>query len=67
MTERLFNEMIKCVKNDTFYDFIANEYWQMDKDDLKGIILELVYNLSYELNNNKDQIIQDLKNRFTIE
>ena len=41
MTKTLLDEMRIAVRDDTFFDFIANNYYRMDKEDLKQIILEM--------------------------
>jgi len=49
MTEKLLDEMRIAVKNDRFFDFIANKYYELDREDLKQIILEMdwfIYNQS---------------------
>lgn len=46
------------------YDFIANNYYNMTKDELKDIILELDYALSR--NNSYEDVAQELKDRWNI-
>jgi len=41
MTEKLLDEMRAAVKDDKFFDFIANKYYELDKEDLKQIIMEM--------------------------
>lgn len=36
------NEIIEGLKSGRAYDFVANNYWKMDKEQLKDIILELL-------------------------
>ena len=43
--EDLRKAVIENLEKDTDYDFIANHYYKMDKDDLKDIILELLYGI----------------------
>lgn len=36
-------EMKQAIEDNTFYDYIANEYYQMSKDELATIIKEYSY------------------------
>lgn len=36
-------EVIRAIESDKLYGHIANNYWNMSKESLKDIILELVY------------------------
>ena len=66
-------EIIKAIENDSIFDFIANNYWKMDKFDLRCILLEYIYALS-EIEHNRiesweapDSIIESLKDTWDIE
>lgn len=37
------DEVMKAIEENKLYDFIANNYWNMDKAELKDIILELIW------------------------
>lgn len=41
MTKTLLDEMRIAVRDDCFFDFIANNYYKMEKEDLKQIIIEM--------------------------
>lgn len=41
MTEKLLDEMRVAVRDDKFFDFIANKYYELDREDLKQIIIEM--------------------------
>lgn len=41
MTKTLLDEIRKAVRDDRFFDFIANNYYRMEKEDLKQIIMEM--------------------------
>lgn len=41
MTDWFLNELEKSINEDRFFDFIANNYCQMSKEELKQIIMEL--------------------------
>lgn len=44
LSVQFFNEVIKDDRGDAYaYEFIANHYWEMDKDTLKTILLEYIY------------------------
>ena len=68
--EDLREEVIEAMKQDTDYDFIANNYYKMDSTDLKDILLELLYGLymndKYGLEV-KDIAIDGLKERWNME
>lgn len=63
----MLNDFIEALKNDTSYDFIANNYYKMDKNDLKDIILELLYEVYYSERTNDnfdvDRVIENLIER----
>lgn len=39
-------DLLKAIDDDRLYDYVASHYYEMDKDDLKDVILELTYALS---------------------
>lgn len=41
--EDLQVKVIDALREGTIYDFIANNYYEMDKQDLKDILLEIAY------------------------
>lgn len=41
--EDMRKEVIENMEQDTSYDFIANNYWKLSKEELKDICLELTY------------------------
>lgn len=48
-----FNNKLNKGKNDNLYDYITNNYFKMNKEQLKEIIINLVYNMSEKLNRNE--------------
>ena len=36
-------EFMKALEEGNAYDYIANNYWSMSKEDLKNILLEYIY------------------------
>ena len=62
-------EIIQAIKEDRLYDFIANNYWKIDREILKDLILEIYYMLRYErveeteenIELFKDNLIESLK------
>ena len=42
------NEILKAIKEDRLYDFIANNYWQIERETLRDLILEIYYIFKYE-------------------
>lgn len=43
-----YQEIIDKIQERGLYDFICNYYWQLDKEDLRDIAKELLYNYLYE-------------------
>ena len=41
-------EILQAIKNDNFYDFIANNYMKIEKEKMKDLILEIYYIFKYE-------------------
>ena len=37
------DEIMKAIEENKLYDFIANNYWNMTKEELKDVILELAW------------------------
>lgn len=66
MMRMMKDKVIQAIKENKLYDFIANHYWEMDRCDLKDIILELDYIL-YDRQINDDVILEDLQSRWDIE
>lgn len=63
------NEILKAIKEDRLYDFIANHYWEIKPEMLKDLILEIYYILRYEtdvdlganMQETREKIIESLK------
>ena len=51
-------EILKGLKKAS-YDFIANNYYKMDKETLKDILLEYIY-----LCDNEEEVIESIKERW---
>lgn len=43
MTNELRKQMLNAAERGRLYDFIANEYWQLSKDDIVNIAKECAY------------------------
>lgn len=47
-------ELLKSIKENNgsicgnLYDYIANNYWNMSKEELKDVCLEVIYSLDYK-------------------
>ena len=57
-------EVIAALREHRLFDYLANHYWEMDKEDLKDIAKELAYaiELSVELFNDKTAYAQAMQN-----
>lgn len=47
MNKELWKELFESIKEDKnhehhLYDYVANNYWKLSKDDLKDILLEVI-------------------------
>lgn len=47
MNKELWKELFEAIKEDKnhehhLYDYVANNYWKLSKDDLKDILLEVI-------------------------
>ena len=41
-------EIMQAIKEDRLYDFIANNYWKIEREVLRDLILEIYYVLLYD-------------------
>ena len=51
-----FNNKFNKGKNISLYDYITNNYFKMNKEQLKEIIINLVYNIREQLS--KDEYLE---------
>lgn len=42
------NEILKAIKEDRLYDFIANHYWEIDREIMRDLFLEVYFCLRFE-------------------
>lgn len=52
------NEIVKAIKEDRLYDFIANHYREIDRAILRDLILEIYYILRYERVEDEEESIE---------
>ncbi len=38
------DEVMKAIEENRLYDFIANNYYRMSKEELKDVLLEVIWN-----------------------
>lgn len=48
MTKNGLEKLVNAIKQDRLYDYIANNYYLMSKEDLRDIALELIASESNE-------------------
>ena len=60
--KNLLEQLKEAVSNHNIYDFIANNYWKMSKEELKDIILELDFTIYSVVKNEtlKNSIYEEL-------
>lgn len=64
MTNKEIEGLISAIKDDTLYDYIANNYYQWSKDDLKNILLEIIWTArNYTIEEDEKELIENLKER----
>ena len=62
-------EIIQAIKEDKLYDFIANNYYKISKEETRDLLLELIYMIYFDyeycIEENKktlnEHIIESLK------
>ena len=67
MTNQEINGLIQAVKDDRLYDYIADNYYNWNKDDLKGILLEIIYITNDYILENEKEFIENIKERLCYE
>ena len=63
MMENIMKDFVEVLKNNPnhAYDFIANNYWKMSKEELKDITKELLYGVEeYVLKKEWKEITQNV-------
>ena len=56
MTKKELEKIVNTIKQGRLYDYLANNYWNMSKEDLKDIALELI------ASRNNEELIDNLVN-----
>jgi hypothetical protein len=54
--------LLKALNSDRLYDYVANHYWEMDKEELKDVLLEVIY--SCQKRSDIDSISESLEERW---
>lgn len=64
----MMDEFITALEEGKAYDFIANNYWQMNKENLKDILLEFIYEADESVLMDRafdtDNIVAELEDRY---
>lgn len=63
MTNKQVDEIVNAIKEDTLYDYIANNYYQFNTYDLKDILLEIIYVTNDYILENEKELIANIKER----
>ena len=54
--------LLEALNSDRLYDYIANHYWEMTKEDLKDVLIEVIY--SCQKPSDIDSISESLEERW---
>ena len=54
--------LLEALNSDRLYDYIANHYWEMTKEELKDVLLEVIY--SCQKRSDIDSISESLEERW---
>lgn len=54
--------LLEALNSDRLYDYIANHYWEMAKEELKDVLLEVIY--SCQKRSGIDSISESLEERW---
>ena len=54
--------LLEALNSDRLYDYIANHYWEMTKEELKDVLLEVIY--SCQKRSDIDSISVSLEERW---
>lgn len=64
----MMDEFITALEEGKAYDFIANNYWQMSREELKDILLEFIYEADesniMDREFDTDNVISELEDRY---
>ena len=66
-------DAISAIREGRLYDYVANHYWEMPKEDLKDIALELIWNAEKclvgkgTLEDLEENLISDLRERWDMD
>lgn len=53
-----YKEIIEAIKNNKLGEFIINNYYKMEKEDLRDLIIEIYYLLLENIEQNEENIKQ---------
>lgn len=63
MTNKEIEGLINAIHEDTLYDYIADNYSNWRKEDLKDILLEILWVTNDYVLENEKELIENLKER----
>lgn len=70
MSSELYKELIKSLKDDTLYDFLANNKWRLTNEDATQIAMEILWTYSEAIKNDvslkkaNEELEMNLKEQF---
>ena len=54
--------LVKAIEEGCLYDYVANHYWEMTKEELKDVLIEVIY--SCQKPSDIDSISESLEERW---
>lgn len=61
MSRTMLGKFLDSMDDDKAYNFIANNYWQMSKADLKTVLLEYIYAVHNSPKETQDEINERIR------
>lgn len=58
-------DIVTAIKNYNIYDYISNNYWKMDKETLKNVLLEYIF-LAHEESLDETKVAGEIEERYNL-
>lgn len=67
MSSTTLRELLQSIKNNNLADYVTNNYWKMDKETLKALVVQLALTLYDNNLTEKDIDMNELLDRIDLE